>query len=261
MKVFKIRASACGQIMTEAKGAITENQLKEIDFLEAKEKLTDKQKEKLQGLIYKKNNPELSETAKTYCKSWVKSQVYNRRLEFTSKYTEKGLIMEDSAIEFISKQLNTGLLFKSEEQLENEFMTGCTDISIKDYDFDAKNSWSWETFPLLEDEIPDKYYYYQGQVYMCLTGKKHYKLIYCLSDTPIHLIEREARNYCFYNGYGEMDMEIYNEFHRKLTYQDIPDKLKIKIFEFDRDESVIEKIKERVLMCRKYIDDLNKKIK
>jgi hypothetical protein len=202
----------------------------------------------------------LSKTAQGYCEDWLKSKVYNRKIEFTSKYTEKGLIMEDESIDFIAKQLGTGMLFKDDQYLEDDFMTGNMDISLPDYVFDAKNSWSWETFPLFDVEIPNYDYYWQLQGYMALSGKQNAKLIYCLSDTPQHLIEREARNYCFYNGYGDLDMQVYNDFHKKLTYQDIPDELKIKIYDIKKNDDDIERIKTQVIKCRTYIETLLKTI-
>lgn len=256
MKVFKIRCSAIGKIMTENRNNITDKQLIQIDELQKKDKLTEKQKELLDILIYKRYNPELSQTTKSYCEDWLKSQIYKRKLEFTCKYTEKGLIMEDESLDFISKKLGIGLLFKNESRVEDDFMTGEMDIDIPNLIIDVKNSWSWETFPLFEKEIPNMDYFWQLQGYMNLTNKSKAKLIYVLSDTPQHLIEREARNYCFYNGYGDLDMEIYNEFHRKLTYNDVEDKYKIKIFDIDCDDKAIESIKKRVLECRKYIEQL-----
>jgi hypothetical protein len=246
--------------MTEAKGAITAKQITEIRDMHKKwettGKLTDAQGKRLKELEYKRDNPQLSGTVKGYCRDWLKSIIYGRRIEFTSKYTEKGLIMEDESIDFLSEQLGLGLLFKNEQKFEDEFMTGETDINFPDYVFDVKNSWSWETFPLLEMQIPNPIYYWQLQGYMHLTDKDHAKLIYVLSDTPQHLIEREAKNYCFYNGYGELDMDIYNDFHKKLTYQDVPAELKIKIFEFDRNDEDIARIKMRVKECREYIKEL-----
>lgn len=226
MNPFKIRCSAIGHIMTEPK------------------------------LKADKEAGNLGRTAKGYCEDWLKGQLYNRKLEFTSKYTDKGIIMEDAAIDFISDQLGIGLLFKDDQYLENDYMNGHMDISLPDCVIDVKNSWSWETFPLFSKGIPNDNYYWQLQGYMELSGKTKAKLIYVLSDTPVHLIEREARNYCFYNGYGEMDLEIYNEFYKKLTYADVDNKLKIKIFEFEKDADAIAKIKSQVEKCRNYIEIL-----
>lgn len=262
MNQFKIRCSSIGKIMTSG-NEITDKQLELLNQLQAKEKLTEKQKETLSGLIYKRDNPELGQTVKSYCKDWLKSKIYKRKLEFTSKYTDKGIIVEDESIDFISEKLGFGILFKNEKYYENEFMTGTNDIEIPNLIIDIKNSWSWETFPYFESDIPNYDYYYQLQGYMELTGKKKAKLIYILSNTPQHLIEREARNYCYFNGYDDLDMEIYNEFHKKLTYDDLSDELKFKIYDIDYNPYDIDKIKKRVIQCRNYINELinNQKLK
>lgn len=220
MKEFKIRASACGQIMTNDR-----------------------------------SGKQMGKTAQTYCETWLKEQLYNRRKEFSNKYTQKGLIVEDNSLDFIADQLGFGMLIKNEQYFENEFMTGTPDVILKDLVIDAKNSWNFDTFPLFETEI-DKGYFYQAQVYMELTGRDKFKLIYVLSDTPEHLIVSEVRRYVYQNGIDEIDTEIYESFKEKMTYSDVPDKLKIKVYDIEKDETVIEAIKQRVIECRKYIDTL-----
>lgn len=217
IKEFKIRASACGSIMG-VKG--------------------------------------LGKTGESYCESWLKEQIYNRRKEFTSKYTDKGNIMEDNSLDFIAEMLDYGMLVKNELFKENDFCTGTPDVILKDHIIDVKNSWDCFTFPLFDTEVPNKDYYWQAQVYMFLFDLSKYKLIYVLSDTPAHLIEREAFYYAKQNGYEELDMDIYEDFVKKMTYPDIPNEKKIKVFEIERNESDIEKIKERVIECRNYINKL-----
>ena len=134
-------------------------------------------------------------------------------------------------------------------------MTGTPDLILKDCVIDVKNSWDCFTFPLFETEIPNKDYFYQGQVYMHLTGKKKYKLIYTLLDTPKEIIEREAYYYAN-NNYLEYDEDLYKKFEKKMTYKDISDDLKIKVFEFDYCPKTIETIIERVKECRSIIEKL-----
>jgi len=253
--MFKIRASGCGHITAGTIG-LTGKQTIELEGLEVKEKRTDKQTEKMDSLIHKRDNPKLPQGAKTFCKDWLKEQIYNRRKEFSNKYTEKGHITEDNSIDFIADHLDYGMLMKNEERKESEFMTGECDVVQPDHIIDVKNSWSWDTFPLLETEIPNMDYYWQGQVYMHLWDKPKYKLIYVLSDTPIHLIEKEAYWWCKNNGYEELEMSIYDKFIAKMTYPDIPNEHKIKVYEFDRNEKDIEEIIKRVKLCREYIDEL-----
>ena len=222
MKEFKIRASACGQIMG-VKG--------------------------------------LGKTGENYVKTWLKEQIYDRKKEFTSKYTDKGLIVEDNSLDFIADELKIGFIVKNEQFYENDFFQGTPDVVLKDLIIDVKNSWDCFSFPLLEDEIPNIDYFYQLQVYMALTGRKKAKLIYVLSDTPENLIEKEAYWWCKNNGYDELDADIYDAFVKKMTYSEIPNNLKMKIFDIDYDEKVIEKIKERVLECRNLIKSYDLRLK
>ena len=197
----------------------------------------------------------LGKTGETYCKKWLKEQLYSRHKEFTSKYTDKGLIVEDNSLDYIAKVLDYGMLIKNEKFFEDDYFTGTPDIILKDHLIDVKNSWDCFTFPLFETE-PAREYYLQGQIYMHLTGIKRYKLIYVLSDTPESIILKDAYWYCKNNGYDELDEDIYNQFVAKMTYPNIVDGLKYKVFEFGYDESEIVKLRERVLECRKITSGL-----
>jgi hypothetical protein len=130
MKKFKIRASGSGKIMTGSK-EITEKQLETLSQLQAKEKRTDKQEIALNELIYKRDNPELGETVKGYCKDWVKTQLYNSHTEIKSKYLDKGNIMEDESIDFIADQLGYGFLMKNEDHFNDDYMQGTPDVILK----------------------------------------------------------------------------------------------------------------------------------
>ena len=103
-------------------------------------------------------------------------------------------------------------------------------------------------------------YYWQLQGYMWLYEKSSAKLIYVLSDTPLHLIEREAYYWCKNNGFEELDVDVYKNFIDKMTYENISDDLKIKVFEIERNQSDIDLIIERVNECREYIETLKDKL-
>lgn len=239
---------------------LTEAQEKEFStlFHKDEEKLTEIQKKKLLTLSEKKTSFELPQGAKTYCDAWIKEQIYGRRKTFSSKFTHKGNVVEDNSLDFIAEQLDYGMLFKNEDDLEDEFKTGHTDTIVEDLIIDAKNSWDCFTFPLLADELPEKAYEYQGISYMSLTGLRRYKVVYVLSDTPMYLIEREAFYYCKENGYDGLDPDVLGEFVAKMTYPDIEDKFKIKVFNVEYDQKVVDEIHGRVIACRKYIEEKTK---
>ena len=220
--MFKIRASSCGKIMTNAR-----------------------------------KKDELSKTCISYLENWVKEQIYGRQKEIVSKYLEKGLLVEDDSIDFVNRYLKyDGLMLKNEKHFKDDFMTGTPDVITKKFIVDVKNSWDFSTFPLFEDKINTDYYW-QSQVYMHLVGVDNFKLIYTLMDTPENLIQREALGYARRWGYEKLTEEIYNKHLENMTYKNIDDKYKIKIFDISKDDEAIEQIKQRVKQCQDYINKLN----
>ena len=254
---FKIRASACGQIMGLV-GRPTEIQLAKIVELEEKmavKPLTDAQTKELNGLIAKRDAPpQLSDGGKTYCQMWLKEQLYNRRKEYSNKYTEKGTICEPAGIEMVADKMGYGLISKNDKHYEDEFMTGTPDLVLSEIVEDIKNSWSPFTFPLFATELPESDYFYQLQVYMHLTGKKKAAVNYTLIDAPTEIMDAEARRMWYKAGNeGDLPMDAFDEVYAKMTYPDVPMELKFKRFEFEYDESVIKTIQQRVVLCRNYI--------
>lgn len=199
--IFKIRASAVGQIMSNSR-----------------------------------KKGELSKTAQTYAKEWVLSKIYGVNKNISSKYTEKGIRLEDDAIDYVAENLYNTMMFKNEEYFEDEYFTGTPDIILKDEIIDIKCPYEWHNFPLLEDELPNKDYYYQLQAYMHLTGRKKAKVIYVLMDTPEDLL-----------GY----------YNNVVSYQNIDSKHRIKVFDIEYSQEVIEAIKTRVNEIREYINNLD----
>lgn len=216
---FRIRASACGQIMT--------NPRKKTDLI--------------------------SKTAQTYCETWLKEKLYNRQHTFSSKYTEKGLLTENESIDFLAEYYDLCLLMKNDKQFSNEWITGEPDVIQPNLIIDVKNSWSPFTFPYFGTDVPDKSYYWQGQCYMDLTDTDEFWLIYVLSDTPQHLIEREMFSYARKMGMTDPDEAIWDHFMKDMTYSDVPDDLKIKRYIIKRDDKAIQSIHDRVELVRDYL--------
>lgn len=215
VNLFKIRCSAIGQIMTEPKTKAD------------------------------KEAGELSETAKSYCKTWIKEQIYDKRKDITTKYMEKGNVCEAQAIQRLNEYLGT-FYSKNEELFENDFCKGTPDIVSTEI-IDIKNSFDCFTFPLFDKEIENKDYIYQLQGYMWLTGIKKAKLAYVLENLPDDMIEKEL----YYKG---LDYTKENELLYK--YDNVENDLRIKLFEMDYNPEIIEKIKSQVLKCRNYINKL-----
>lgn len=227
--------------------------------------LTANQSIELADLQRKQCFPELPKGVQTFCLKWIKEQLYERRQEFSSKFTQKGNSVEEESIAFIGRtlglsefEMETGQFIKNDVYMENDYMTGTSDVvpaGFPNLIVDAKNSWDCFTFPLFETELPEQKYYYQGIGYMNLWGKTEYKVGYTLLNTPESIIESEMRKYAYSNGIDVEDLD-YQEFYDKHTYDNILDELKIKIFSFNQDERVVKEIENRVIECRKFINKI-----
>jgi hypothetical protein len=177
----------------------------------------------------------LSKTTKSYVQEWLAGEIYGVRKQIKSKYLDKGNAVEDAAIDYASEELGWLFAIKNEEYFEDEYFCGTPDVMLEDKIIDIKSSWDCFTFPLFDGEIPNKDYFYQLQVYMHLTGKRKAQLCYVLMNTPEDI------------AYGETE-----------DYTDIDSKYRIKTFDIDYDEEVIEMLQEKVLISREYIKDITK---
>jgi hypothetical protein len=174
----------------------------------------------------------LSQTTKSYLEEWVKEQIYGIKKQINSKYLQKGLALEDQAIEFYSVAMDKDFMIKNLDHFEDDFFTGTPDCMHEGIVYDFKTSWDCFTFPLFDQE-PDMGYYYQLQVYMHLTGLRKAKLVYTLQDTPDYLTHEEP-----------------------VSYAHVDNSYRVKEFEIDYDPMVIETAKARIQECRDYVKEL-----
>ena len=262
MQEFKIRCSAISDIMSGNVGLTEPQELKYCELYERKnagtKPLTANMEKELSILIYKKANPELPTGAKTYLKTWLKQFLFERNKDWKIAVVEKGLICEQEGIDLVSKVYNFENMFKNEKFFNNDFMQGTPDIIINETVRDIKNSWDLFTFPMFDDELPKKEYWWQLQGYMCLTGIKKAALDYVLIDIPQALVDLDLKKLYFQSGGIAEDWtpEKYQELYRNYRFDDIPEDKRVKTFSFDYEEGIDLKIKERVLMCRKYLNEI-----
>jgi hypothetical protein len=229
MKTFKARCSGIKSVVTEPK--------------------TNKAKEA----------GELSETTKTLCQEWLKEQLYGRKKEIKAKQIQKGIIVEQDSLDFFAKKCGYGMLQKNEQFYENDFLSGTPDCVLKNKIIDIKSSWDCFSFPLFDAKIKEDYWW-QAQGYMELLNIDKFELVYVLMDTPDNIIEREAKSLSFNYGY-DVD-EVYEELLEKMKWDDISEtNLRIKIYKIERDFNCMETVKNNVLKCRKYIDELLQTLK
>lgn len=252
---FKIRCSAIGTIMAEPKAVA---QPKPYTATELKNAAKE-------GLILPPIEPliltpeqKVSAGAKTFLEHWRKEQIYGKDKSFGvgSKYTQKGVLQEYEAINFLIEEGVIGYMDKNTERFNNDFSTGLPDLKYtsKSLVVDIKCSWDCFTFPDLETEL-NPLYDWQVQGYMELLQYKTAKVIYCLMDAPESIIEQQAYQYARSQD-SKVTEEIYEEVRQHLSYSHLPPGLRIKVFEVQYDPEKIERIKQRVQDCRAYLATL-----
>ena len=196
-KIFKIRCSQIGKIMSNARKA-----------------------------------GELSATCTSYLKDWYSGDYE----EISSKYVNKGNMVENDCIDFMADVLGFGLAEKNELSMEDDYLTGTCDVVMPTLIVDVKSPWSKKT---LQDSSLDLNmdYYWQGQGYMHLYDKKEFILFYGLMDTPAAI------------NYGS-----------DIIYSTLPKDERWAAFRIQRNDEDIKSIIEKVDKCREWLNEYDVKL-
>jgi len=268
---FTFRCSSLGYIMSDPKGK--SNLEKYNDAVASKDEkfakldaMTNHDSKSAIALLNAIDKLDISQGCKTHLADLRTSAKYGRQQHIKNKFMEKGLLLEEDAITQYS--LLTGIFHKKNtERKFNDFIQGELDLVVDNIVSDTKVNWDIYTFGrVVATEInPD--YHWQLDGYMDLWNLKKGRLIYCLLDTPEHLIKREEKK-LMYELFGgeptnENDKKLYEdacvELRHTHIYTDIPIEEKVRIFEVNRSEERIAKIHKRVEECRNYLINLDLK--
>lgn len=262
-----------------------------------KKELTPNQKERKEELIKKDKDKTLPQGVQTYLKKLYREETYNRRKRLESKYILKGNLQEEEAITMYSLYRKYPFL-NNKERANNGWITGEYDMYIGDdiYNveegFDTKCSFDLSTFPFKDDQL-DWNYYWQNMSYMWLSGAKKWTTVYCLTNTPSSMIEDmiyrekfrwEGNDIPIWKKLEIINNNVFDEetFYREVKIQDsmpntdddselnmravdifnsfvnmeLHERIVEKVVRFD--ESAVERMKERILLCRKFLVTLSK---
>lgn len=201
----------------------------------------------------------LSKTAQKHLIEVYVAEKYGRRKDVQTKQMKKGIQVEDESIKLLSKFMGKEF-FKNEERFSNDYITGLPDIITDDCIIDIKSSYDiWTFLGNMPDRL-DSLYYWQMMCYMWLTGKPQAKIAYCLSNTPFGMIEQEKKS-LFYkmDVVSEESPEFIKESLKlefNMTFDDMPIKERVLIFNVDRSEDDILKIQNKVEKAREYLEEI-----
>jgi hypothetical protein len=202
----------------------------------------------------------LSKTAKTYIEKVFKENELGYIESISSKFLDKGVIMEDVAIQMASEVLNWDFVVKNTQRYSNSYITGEPDICTDTLLADIKCSWNLGTFPMFEDELTNKMYYWQMQSYMWLTGHEQAELVYVLANTPFEIVEDEVRREHWKLHLIEEDLDVREAVQQIHNYDHIPDALRVKRFIIEKDEQAFERIKEKCILANEYYEQLKSRL-
>ena len=182
----------------------------------------------------------ISDTAKSAIRDIVKEDLYGFRSFTGNQYTQKGNLLEDLAIE-MSGKMRLRNYQKHVGRVENELITGECDVLDLERKLiiDTKVTWDIGTHPFFADEAMEKVkkagYDVQMQAYMWLYDCEVANIDFWLFPCPPELL----------NGWDDIDQLVH-----LVEKIDIRERKTTVVIE--RDEAVIQKIKDKVPHCQEY---------
>lgn len=228
-RLFKIHCSQISKILGRI--GMTETQAK--DYVKLRDKptaLTDIQKETLAGYLEQMAIPthlSLPQTAKTFLNEWYADD----KDELFSKEVNKGNIVELDNINFMTEALALGAAERNLIKMEDDYFVGTCDVDAPQLDaiIDVKSPWNCTTFHSKSSGM-ERPYALQGVGYCHLWKRKKFILFYALMDTPAE---------CNYD--------------QEISFAHLPDGERWIAYETEARPDIVEKIIERVELCRDYL--------
>jgi hypothetical protein len=166
----------------------------------------------------------ISETTKKHLCDVYVSRVWGKSKETYTKYTNKGLMVEEDSLTLFSMHQRK-MFVKNDLHWKNEFISGTPDIVLEDSIIDIKSSFDAFTFMKSRFDL-NKMYYWQLQGYMWLTNTPKAVLAYCLINTPSVIVEGEKRKLAWQSGViddSDSDFQkALDEVERNHNFDDIP---------------------------------------
>lgn len=263
---YKFRAHAMSKLITGAFTGLSESQERDYNLWYPRSKgegkpLTDGLLVKLGKLVEKKNaKPSLSQTTKSYLEEIFNEEYHGRKKRFSNQYTEKGLIVEGKSLtlytEFLKKHRGlTYPLLKNKERFTNEYATGEPDFE-ETFVGDIKSSWNLDTFPQHDLVLKNDANKWQMKTYLWLTGKKEGRVVYCLVDTPDHLIMEAKYKLARELGLSDLPLEAEEEVERLMLFSDMSIEERVREFKVELFDEDIALMKQQIKLSREYLNEM-----
>lgn len=250
MKLF--RCSSLHKLIGDAQSIASELRNDEINTLIRKKKRTEEEN----ALVQKLKDASLSDTAKNAIRDVVKEDLYTFRSFTGNQYTAKGNMLEDLAIE-MSGKMRFKKFKKHEGRVNTDLITGECDILELNTPTigDTKCTWDIGTHPFFADEAMEKVkkagydvqlhgYFMAYEDWYLKTFGKEIKfesgfIDFWLFPCPVELTK---------------DWDDREQLIDLVENIDIRERLTTVVIE--RDEAIIQKIKDKIPHCQAYYEKL-----
>jgi hypothetical protein len=228
---FRVRASQLGQIMTESRKA-----------------------------------GELSQTAKSVVLMQWLADRYDYEERVYSDAMRKGIELEDDAIRLWSEAINDGhrrvnsdwrRTLGQQVYYTNDYVHGTPDVLLPDCVEDVKCSMNLRTFFTAE---LTKDYEYQLRAYMWLTGVQSARLVYVMMPDPDWMVQRKLYQLSYMVPEDRLDAEQELIMKHNAIINSMHPCERVRVFTVQHDESIIQRVIQRVEDCRTYYKSLDNDI-
>lgn len=280
---FSKHLFACSQlhiIHGESREVISPNQEKDLEKLSSKLVLSASEAEKLEKLRNKKardGTPLFSKTAESLFVSLFFSKKYNKRIGLMKEKEEheadgvphlvRGIKSEEDGAKLLS-QLDGVTYYKDKKVRNNEFFTGAFDR------IDAPTI--EEATKIVEIKIPfqlKEFYHQMGkalpksaicemQGYLDITGKEVGEIHFCLVTFPEETIKQQRlfwlAKMCADGVETEEFLEKWADIEDNMRFSDIPPNERVWSYRIERDENMIQDLRERVVAARDWLNNFEK---
>jgi hypothetical protein len=273
----KMICSRLGLIMADAKGIMSEAMQTELSRLQIKDNLTQNQEWRLSDLQYRQDNydpKKVSGSCESYLIPLYGYLRYGRRPQMKGDMPIqliKGIKSEVRATEMVSR-VTAQDLYRYKTKLNNSYLRGALDVlDAKEIEkskiiVEVKNCSTLTSFLHAAKEPLPRKIFWQMQGYFAITGKENGIVYNCLVDMPDHVIAEQydllVKDLCPDGVITSLFEEEWAEKERGFRFNDIPEEERVMPFPIERDEKCIEKIYEKIDICREWLikyDEIHKK--
>jgi hypothetical protein len=242
-----------------------------LEYLKSREELTPKMEVERIELQFRMDNYDptgLSCGCKNYLMFIYQYLKYGKQVYHIKKSKRqvtamnRGNKMEKTSVEIIKRVTGQNLI-RHKSQLSNDFLKGQLDvINAKTIEkaskiIDVKTAYSQFDFMKCINTDLIRAYNFQMHGYFFITGKDYGEVYTVLPDFTEDVIEEHKEKMiellCPDGVITDQFLEEWGYAESCMRFSHIPDEERIVMYKVERDEKIIDKIKEKVEFCREWL--------